>query len=639
MIVALPASFRAVYLVAFIGLLLAACQTPDRAASPQRVTYRQAIITDPPVAKARQTEITPSSTPHCAAAKKATDWLMAERNGDGYWASPYPVAVAALALEAGLADDRIKTNEHFRAFWEATLRFLLQAEQPSGALSQASSTEQPYEHALAARALCKASTHFSAVPAAAETARQAVRYILERQQQGGGWHYGYAQGDQRSTPLTVVQMDALFAARSQGWWTNEIDRALQHAATDLTDKQDTRTGEFGYLMRGIGTPVMNGYALYGLQLAGWGKSLSARRGWLAVQQGPVNWPTSLRRPLFPAYYSHLAHYHQGGRPWAQWESDFYNELLSGQRSDGHWPAPQREATVGSAYATALCTLMLRAPMQTAPLLDHYALPDPGPIYRVKNSTNGTITIWTATFVQAYDAYLLGPAWTERFRQFDTVRIEGQPRRWLWDWATRVEAGQEGTYPDLPDALRKRLNRQLDLPANSVEPWRQVPPWAIALHIWGRTLESEERHVDDTVEKIVLARFPPGTRPQSLLPDSLYGDILEALPRADSLTLLAHALDQADRLGPWVDRVADAWAMADEQAFRAAFDDLLQGDATLTTLYRSILHEPRQRVVSDMQQALASPGRTLYILPFWLLLGEEGVLQRLLQAGYRIERLE
>ena len=622
-------------LVALLALTAwTGCQTA-RHAEPERISLREDLIFAPPFQE-RSRNGEPVAAHIQQAAERGTDWLMATRRDDGAWDGPYPVAVAAIALSGALRDERLE-EPSFHAFWMETVHYLMGRQTADGGLSPSRATEQPYEQALATRALCEALPFYANVDLRT-AAGKAVRFILDRQQVGGGWHYGYAQGHQRSTPLVVTQMEALFAAARQGLYADEIVRALDRAAQDLTAVQSPDSGRYGYLFRGVGQSVINGYALYGLQLAGHGLSLSARKGWSDALGEARAWPESLHWPLFAAYYSHQAAYHLGGTPWEAWRGAFYRELLIGQHADGHWSGPFQESALGPPYATALAVSMIRSTDRTPRLVAQYDHGTPGPLYRLRAGANEAYLL-SSTLIEEADVALIDAWLTDIIREADTLWVEGSPREWMHHVSSIAAAKMEGPAPDpLSRELHSKLNRLFGLPPTASAAWNKAPPWALALLVWGHHLEKAERSFESTVEHHMQTRFASGQRAASLISPDEWAAAFESVSHEEGLILLHHSLNMRADAPLVLDRLADAWCTGNEEAVMAWSLHTYGSDPAVQPIYDRLFEPIRTRLANRVDDLLAEGARPLIVLPAWHLHGPNGVLARLQDRGHTLERI-
>lgn len=557
-----------------------------------------------------------------AAAGDGLNWLMAHplqmRN------SPYPVAVTAIAFCAAIRDPRMQSDSEFRDFWLQEIEYIVSEQGQGGWLSEASDTVLPYEHAWAARALCDA-LEWQPDGQWEQAAQRAINLILDHQQPGGGWHYGYANVAQRSTPLTVVQMDALHAARQASLQHPKIDDALQRAAKNLVAIQDPYTGHFGYLMRGVGTGTMDGFALVGLQLAGHWRSLAYRRGWLARLESTTAWPEALQYPLFAAYYSHKSALRQGGLAEQTWVTTFYGELLEGQQPNGAWRGPRQEQRLGQAYATALASLMILSVNESALKRESRSLAElPGPVYTIDGEI-GSVHIILSTWIEDFDAVLLDPVIYPELQQADQVWIEGWPRTWIQQWmeeATRATGASSN--PPTSEQVRF-LRRWFDAPIGTpASLWEDVPTWALALAVWGHGLEQASRSADTMVEAAVARRLRPGMRPQAMLADDHYATAFSTLSLQDQEIMLEHTIRLAPQLATWIDQMADAWCRGDESKLARLSDQILGENPAVKEIVNSTLRRARATILLHIMEAAERDESTWFVIPTWHWFGEEGL---------------
>ena len=605
---------------------LTACQGPSGPLT--RTDFRQNIVHAPP--EPLRT-VDPAQLPPEFNEALATGmaWLTQQRDTHAFERSSEPIALQALAYMAAYYVG------HADPAWDRVIDDLIQRQQPAGAFGVGPPDRQPYVHAVTARALAYAAQQ---QPNRADWVQAAIRastYILEQQQPQGGWHYGYAQGTRASTPLTVAHMEALFAARPLVPDTADLDTALHAAAEHLASVQDPVTGQFGYLMRGVGATTMYGYALYGLQLAGWGQSLSARRAWHQFLAEDQAWPEQLARPLWAAYYMHRAHRHQGGWPWQQWQPMFYRELLAGQHPDGYWTAPRAETNLGPIYATALALLMLAEDVH-GPILQHRA-PAPGPVYRIA-AGSGVIHILPSALIEAPDALLLDSTWFDAWQTADAVWIEGSLRHGIHELIELLETSLAPA--PRPAEWVRQLHRIFDVPAAAgSRVWEQLPDWAIAWAVWAQKLEQADRRIEQQVEAAVARRMPPGQRTQAILPHDFYARHVAALNPVTARKWLEHTLHVAAEIPRIADQLANAWASGDETSLEAATAALFPTDPVARADLESFLLPMRAAILARIKQTLQDEQQSWFILPVWHLYGDQGILALLSRDGYIAQKVQ
>jgi hypothetical protein len=588
----------------------------------------------PPPRYDRQPPLDQPTDPRQQAAGRGLRWLVEHRRADGRWEAPRPIAVTALSLLAGLEDHRI-THPEYRRFWQRSVAALLAQQQPDGNLSPSPATDQPYEHALATRALAESLPLYDAeLPTLRPAVEAAVRVILNGQQTGGGWHYGYSQGRSRSTPMTVVQMDALAAALDQDILPMPIADALQKAAADLQAAQDPDTGLFGYTYRGAGHTAINGYALYGLQLAGAGLSRAARRGWEGNGGPTAIWPAKLRWPLFTAYYNHLAAYNQGGWHWRHWQQRFFPELLRGQHSDGSWTGTLQEARQGTAYATALATLMLQVHRQPPRLTDQQPLPPPGAVYQT--DTDPAHTLLSSGWIEAADGWLMEKRW-QPYLTNRTLYVECQPRQVA---AALTRAVQTETIASTPMSRvmsgdkKKALRRALAWPATLNPGWDQTPTWAWTLLLWQHAWESASRDSEDTVEAQITRRLLPNQTLQPLLQPTDYVSAFTQLTAAHQTQLLNHTLQLHPQLPQRWQQARWTWTTGNiHQLLTSTSPAQWTTDPATQAAYQALLTPLQKQLNQAVLTQLQSANHPItIILPPWYMDGEIGLLQFLKTSG-------
>lgn len=610
----------------FASLMVSACQTPPPA-TPHSFPPRDNFNVSPIVQlKGAPADSVLTQTQE-EAAQAGLDWLMHSRFSD----TPYPVTVMSIGLMAALGDPRWSTDHSFRSYWRANAEHLIDNQDETGLLSTASAAIRPYEHGLATRALALIAAQYND-ESLNEAALRAAAFIAERQQPEGGWHYGYAPSRQASTPLTVIQMDALFAALALTPKPEEWLLSLDLAAQNIVSKQDSDHGRFGYLTRGVGSPVMSYFSLYGLQRAGWGRSPYARKGWVDIMASVPSWPQHVRYPLFSAYYAHIATYHQGGWPWQLWQATFFDELLAGQQPDGSWRAPMLEAPFGSAYSTAWASLMLLDLNRAAPSYGGEASSLPGPLYQLQSPDGKMGYVLTSVPLQNHDGFLLDGAFSEKLKTIDRFYKEGPWRVWWHDWSQSLQQ-DVSKLDQIPAAWRAQLGELSDAPPKSDTVWSYVPAWAAAMLVLTANAERHGFTLDYRLESHVQRRLPRGKRLRPLLTQNPYEAAMASLPIPLAVAWLRQVLDESDTWPSLLAQAADAWRRGEPPSIWA---DLIESTAPTPDFYATLFADARDALHEAIIRAWQEPGSACFVLPAWHLVGADNVLDRLETDGFRIE---
>lgn len=593
---------RSLALVLF-GLVSCTSLQPTKAPPP--------ILTDPlagaPVFSLRWQPLITVSAEAALASAQGIDWLMAHRNADGAWAeSPSPILTCAVSFMAAVNDPRMERDAAFRDFWMASLSFLLQHQEADGHFrSSSSSSLRPIEQAAATQAL-SFRAHTSNHPRFYKAAERAADYLLAQQQVGGGWGDGYTQGRRRSTPITASQMEALFSAAQAGVRGPEITAALQRAAMDLLAIQDPDTGRFGSYFRGVGPALITGHALAGLQWAGWGLSRPARRGWLDLESpAPAG---SLPLPLLAARHTLYAAAQQGGPVARDWTEQVFNELLSTQAEDGSWKGPGKEASLGTAYATAQCAWMLSGFRHAPHLFAESTVPEPGPSYRIQQGAS-TVYVMPSTFLLPEDRFLLDRDWATILGSLQSFSTGPSPRTLAYEFSQAAEHSASGPLPaDILESLHLLYSRWVVSDAA----WNGLPPWAIALFLMGDVVEQHGIHPDALPEEF-LRRQGLSSIPsiREIVPSAAYVDAITALPDEMALDFLRRMLAHRDRIPPLLDAAAEAWRMGDQRALEQTIHALaeLAGPA-----WAPFIQPLNRRWREEIQRCLEMPGDHLVVVP-------------------------
>lgn len=234
--------------------------------------------------------------------------------------------------------------------------------------------EWVYNHALATLAICDAYAS-TEDPALKEPAQRAVDFSLRSRNEGHGWRYGIASGD-NDTSLTSWYVQALWAARDAGL---EVPEEAFVGAMAWFDKATSDKGATGYrapdgsssyLMAQQGkydaVPAMTAAALLGRLLSGQDKTdpvvLLGRD--LLMKKTP-EWPRKSARPINMYYWYYGTHvmFQLGGHRWGKWNKELKKALLRNQIREGEpagsWdPVGEWCIAGGRVYSTAICVVTL-----------------------------------------------------------------------------------------------------------------------------------------------------------------------------------------------------------------------------------------------------------------------------------------
>ena len=313
------------------------------------------------------------------AVEKALEWFQATQSADGSWTNRDKSAMTGLALLAYLGRCETPLSVKYGDTVLRAITYLVNlGMQNDGRLSPniAQGNRGVYEHAIATYALAEAATFCRQgnidIPNLFEVARKAGQFIIDNQNDKGGWAYGYAnQGGHVDTSVTAWQIQALKACEHTGLEFKGLKRAAGRAM-DYMESMVNKEGGVGYSSpdgtHAKGYFSMSGGGLLSLQMFGKGTSSAARRIAKYIEENTklnYNGPES---DLYGHYYEAQAMMNRGGAQWRKYNEMFRDQLLQNQNPDGSWKAPNggnngiravgAEFVNNAHYRTALATLML-----------------------------------------------------------------------------------------------------------------------------------------------------------------------------------------------------------------------------------------------------------------------------------------
>jgi hypothetical protein len=304
-------------------------------------------------------------------------WLSHAQNKDGSWGHGNAPAFTGLALLCFLGHGELPDSPEFGGAvrrgieWFATI----------GAKNEGRLCTQHhyfdhngvYEHAIGTYALAEYYT-MTRDERVRGLVGVAASYIVQGQEEDGGWVYSYARTKAGSdTSVSGWQIQALKATYLAGLTGIGVEQALDKAMLNL-QRVRTKSGGFGY---------RNGRDRDGYTLAGVG-ALCAYLRWskpdpmlddavrYIIERASTDQPVRYRGPdanIYAWYYDTQACLMKGGDAWPRWNGWFQKELLENQSDDGSFPPTGATHALGievdpglngQLYRTTLCVLMLES---------------------------------------------------------------------------------------------------------------------------------------------------------------------------------------------------------------------------------------------------------------------------------------
>jgi squalene cyclase len=341
-------------------------------------------------------EVTPE---HAAAVERGLDWLAAHQNADGSWTSKIGfklnsdyretaegghVGVTALAGTAFLAGGHAPERGRYSEALTRALDYVLSGVQEDGYITLNGS--RMYSHAFATLFLAEVCgmTHRADVRTKLQ---KAVDFIVETQNQEGGWRY-VPFSPESDMSIVVCQAMALRAARNIGIRVpkSTIDRAARYVVDSAITEDSQRgynslypdeVGAFNYQrsrgsrssfpLTAAGVTALHGLGIYSDE--------SIRRGLDYLRRNLDDFNRQYGRDQDGHYFYWYGHYYgvqamyTAGTAfqvnyWEPYFEEVRSELLALQNPDGSWP---NKAGPGPAFGTAMAVLVLEIPYRYLPI--------------------------------------------------------------------------------------------------------------------------------------------------------------------------------------------------------------------------------------------------------------------------------
>ncbi len=316
-------------------------------------------------------------TPACEdAVVKSLRWLKANQNSDGSWGSNTSVAMTGFALLAYFGHCETPASEEFG---ESCLRGIIYLvdlgfKNDGKMASNFTANHWSYEHAIATYALGEATTFCQQgqidIPMLKEVTEKAGQYIIDQQNENGGWAYLYTtEGGHTDVSVAGWQMQALKACSHTNIEFRGMNSCISKGLAYINNCQNPNGG-FGY---NSANPPESGYfTLTGVgmlcnQVWDKGNRNEVRKAAKYVLENTKFDYNTEFCDLYGHYYESQAMMQRGGGEWKQYNDLFRDQLLQNQDEDGSWKTPgggkKPRATAASwqgdkLYRTCLCTLML-----------------------------------------------------------------------------------------------------------------------------------------------------------------------------------------------------------------------------------------------------------------------------------------
>lgn len=307
---------------------------------------------------------------------KGLRWFAKNQNEDGSFGNTnHKAAMTGLVLLAFLGHCETPDSKEFGDnVLNAILWMVELGVNQNGRLTTKGNAQQwVYDHGIATYALSEAYsiTKYGKrrIPRIRQVLEMAVPLIIQGQQQGGGWDYGYSKGDRVDMSVAGWQIQALKAAQHSKIPIAGLNEAMDLAMTFVRGMQGP-SGGFGYNGPEDKISLAGAGALALIMGTGQSRSREVRKAVEFINDSTDhNYKGSaLSDSLYGWYYNTQACFQAGGSSWTKWNRGFQKELLKYQNEDGSWSedAPgladhvTSRGAAGDAviYRTALAVLCL-----------------------------------------------------------------------------------------------------------------------------------------------------------------------------------------------------------------------------------------------------------------------------------------
>ena len=291
------------------------------------------------------------------------------------------VGVTSLALMSFLAGGHVPGRGQYGDVLQRGLRYVLDCVKENGFIQDNGS--RMYSHAFATLLLAEI-YGMNRRRDVREALQRAITVIVDAQNTEGGWRYQlFARESDMS--ITVCQVMALRSARNVGITVPQstIRRAENYVKLSSVSGGSQRRNRLGSFLNSGGAfryqKRPNTRATFPLTAAG-ATTLFAAGNYESTLIPPALEYLQGQLRMFNAYFGpsvgghyfyYYGHYYAvqaffvAGDPlWSKYFRVMKKDLLSTQRSGGHWPC---EVGPGDAFATSVATLLLQIPYQYLPI--------------------------------------------------------------------------------------------------------------------------------------------------------------------------------------------------------------------------------------------------------------------------------
>jgi Prenyltransferase and squalene oxidase repeat len=292
-------------------------------------------------------------------------WLSGQQNADGSFGSGAyrgNIAVTSLAGLAFMASGSSPGRGPYGVVIDRTLRFVLDNTSHAGLIAVPNTESQGpmYSHGWGTLFLAEA-YGMTRQPEIREKLTNAVRLIIDTQNNEGGWRYQPVRHD-ADISVTICQINALRAARNAGLY---VPKETVDACIRYVKQSQNPDGGFRYMVQGGASAFPRSAAgVVALYSAAVYNSDEIDRGIAYLKLFPPGGGNlqGYSHYFYAQYYAAQAMWIRGGEDWLAWYPLIRDELIRRQLPRGSW-----QDSVCLEYGTAMALIVLQMPNDYLPI--------------------------------------------------------------------------------------------------------------------------------------------------------------------------------------------------------------------------------------------------------------------------------
>lgn len=347
---------------AFIGALLFGCAVCSihGADTPSAETGE--------VELSRQVQAAIHLAQHHLASQQRPDGSFAGNQGEG-------TGVVSAGVLAWMVNGNLPGMGSYGRQVARGIDYLLDSAQPSGLILRGAQDQQAmYHHGLAV--LCLAESYGQTQDKRVyERLRKAVDLITRCQNDAGGWRYQPRQDARGDLSVTVMQLNALRAARDAGIAvpSENIQRALEYVDSCAVKGPDGETRSFTYQPRGDARWSTTASGVMSLMLCGQYRIDRVKPALDELLKTRAKGEDRREWFVYGSYYAAQALYQAAGQsdafkePWITWYGSVSKVLLNEQISSGNEKGRFKFDGQYGTWSTSMCVLILGLPYRYLPI--------------------------------------------------------------------------------------------------------------------------------------------------------------------------------------------------------------------------------------------------------------------------------